>query len=204
MPTQVSSEHYTRREYDTKGRWTSYWHQADEVLRTGAKRCLEIGGGSGVVRAYLELRDVEVVTVDFAADLRPDRVGDVRALPCADGEFDAALCCQVLEHIPFDDVPTAVSELARVTSGTAIVSIPQSGRYVELRLRIPPFKPIGGVAKLPGLRRFEPNEQHHWEAGTRDYPLRKVRGALTGPFACRNEYLVREHPYHRFFVLDRR
>lgn len=204
MPAQVSPDHYTHHDYDIKGRWASYWHQADEVLRCGAQRCLEVGVGNGLVRAALERRDVEVVTVDFDEVLKPDRVGDVRDLPCADGEFEVVVCCQVLEHIPFEDVPRAVDELARVTTGPAIVSIPQSGRYAELAVRIPPFRRLAGVLKLPGMHRFEFDGQHYWEAGTRNYRLRDVRRVLTGPFECRREYLVQEWPYHRFFVLQKR
>lgn len=40
-------------------------------------------------------------------------VGDVRAIPAADGHFDAVLSTQVLEYVP--DVESAVGELARVT-----------------------------------------------------------------------------------------
>lgn len=64
----------------------------------------------------------EVVTTDLhRTDV--DRPGeDIQALGFADGEFDLVVCNHVLEHVP-DDL-AAVRELARVTAGVAVVSVP--------------------------------------------------------------------------------
>jgi SAM-dependent methyltransferase len=66
--------------------------------------------------------DAEVVTTDLhRTDV--DRPGeDIQALGFADGEFDLVVCNHVLEHVPDDRA--AVAELARVTRGVAVVSVP--------------------------------------------------------------------------------
>ena len=202
MP-QVSVEHYFRADYIKKGRWVSYWHQIDEVLRTRPETCLEIGVGNGLVRAYLRSAGIRVVTVDIDPGLEPDRVGDVRELPCGDGEFDVLLCAQVLEHIPFHDVPKAVDELARVARHRAVVSVPQCGRAVAVSVHLPVVGGFMRVAKLPSRRRFEFDGQHYWEAGSRNHPVSSVRRALCARFALVNEYLVPEFAYHRFFILSK-
>ena len=46
-----------------------------------------------------QARDV-VETKSLILELKPDIVGSVTELPINDGEFDVALCCQVLEHLP--------------------------------------------------------------------------------------------------------
>lgn len=42
------------------------------------------------------------------------QVGDMRELPFKDGEFDGALSVAAMDHLRRDDIPTALSETARV------------------------------------------------------------------------------------------
>ena len=55
--------------------------------------------------------------------------GDVHALPFADGAFDAVICSEMLEHVPFDS--RIFTELGRVLrpGGTLIVGTPDYGRW---------------------------------------------------------------------------
>jgi hypothetical protein len=125
---QVATTHYDDwLQYHRKARWVSYWHQITEVLAVKPATCLEIGIGAGFVRDALTKQGLKVTTVDIDEGLGVDRVGDVRNLPCEDGEFDVVLCSQVLEHIPWAAVPSAVAELRRVCRTHSIVSLPQSG-----------------------------------------------------------------------------
>lgn len=58
-------------------------------------------------------------------DIRPvgDVVGDVRALPFADGSFTAGECLHVLEHLLPTDAWQAVAELRRVLAPTAWLEV---------------------------------------------------------------------------------
>jgi SAM-dependent methyltransferase len=201
---QVAPTHYDGPTYDTKERWASYWHQIDEVRAVAASSCLEIGTGNGFVKAYLGSRGIDVTSVDFDPALKPDRVGDVRSLPCADAEFDVVICAQVLEHLPFEDLDVAMAELRRVCRRRVIVSIPRSGRFVRIAFRIPPFRSFSWVTVLPGRRAFAFDGQHYWQAGARTSPLHVVRAVIERHFYVRRDYLVTEHPYHHFFVLEPR
>jgi SAM-dependent methyltransferase len=201
---QVDREHYAKGSYETKARWASYWHQVNEVVATGASRCLEVGIGNGFVQARLAEADIDVTTVDFDPELGPDRVGDIRDLPCADREFDVVLCAEVLEHIPFRDVPAAIAELHRVSKHAAVVSVPQTGRWFELTFRVPPFKRYQLIRRLPSRREWQFDGQHHWELGARNAPYRALSDALERHFTTRRTYVVPENPYHRFYILDRR
>src|SRR5439155_2642894 len=42
----------------------------------------------------------------------------------ADGAVDVALCGQVLEHLPWSDVPRALGELARVSRKGVVLTVP--------------------------------------------------------------------------------
>ena len=111
---QVSRAHYDGKAYRSPERWMSYWHQLETVRATKAREVLEIGLGEGVVARELTHRGVSVVTLDIAEDLKPDIVGSVTAMPIADRAYDAVLAAEILEHIRFEDVGTALAEIARL------------------------------------------------------------------------------------------
>lgn len=101
-----------------------------------AGRVLNAGCGEGAYCPWLESRPgvtrIDNIDLDIPAGyaaLHPDprhhlQSGSLTALPYADASFDAALCTEVLEHIP--DHEAAVAELARVMKpgGTLIASVP--------------------------------------------------------------------------------
>ena len=84
-------------------------------------------------------------------------------MPVEDGAYDAIVCSQVLEHLPFEDVERALAELARVARVGLVVSVPDAtpwagvpyplwfpGWYLdEARARMP----AGRVALLRALAR---------------------------------------------------
>jgi SAM-dependent methyltransferase len=202
---QVPPSHYDWSAYNVKGRWASYWHQIDEVVRSGARSCLEIGTGSGIVRDTLRRLGVDVTVVDIDENLAADRVGDVRALPAEPAEFDVVLCSQVLEHPPSRTPPQAVGELHRVCRSRAIVSLPQSGRDLTIELAVPKLirrRRVHARVNSPKAWRFD--GQHYWQVLSRGTGRRAVRRVLAGSgFRIEREYTVPELTYHRFYVLTR-
>jgi SAM-dependent methyltransferase len=201
---QVPPSHYDWATYDVKPRWNSYWHQIDEVLKSGARSCLEIGTGSGVVRDVLRRMGVAVTVVDIDDALGVDRVGDVRSLPAADGEFDAVLCCQVLEHLPWPEVPVAAAELRRVCSGHAIVSLPQSGSDVLLDVALPKFGRRRVHGRVNSRSGWSFDGQHYWQVLSRGTGRRAVRRVFSDAgFHVEREFTVPEFTYHRFYVLTK-
>ena len=75
------------------------------------------------VFSYLQHHRVPVTTTDLGAP-NVDMHADATALPVMDGEYQLAISCHVLEHIP-DDLK-AMSEMHRILSagGCAIVQVP--------------------------------------------------------------------------------
>lgn len=110
----------------------------DALGAAPGERIAELGCGAGLM-----LREVALAVGEsglaFGMDLSEDqvraaqalgsdlkqldvRVGDLRAIPAADGEFDAVVSMQVLEYVA--DVSAAVREIARVTRA--------GGRFVNV------------------------------------------------------------------------
>ena len=84
----------------------------------GARNALDVATGGGHVARRLREAGIEVVTVDSAPGMQPDVVTRSEELPFADGSFDVVACRVAAHH--FDDVQTAMSEMARVSRDRVI------------------------------------------------------------------------------------
>jgi SAM-dependent methyltransferase len=132
----------------------------------------DLGAGPGHVAAYLHAGGVATVAVDLspamAAIARHDHglpavVGNVTALPVADGSLAAAIAFFVLIHLADDEIAAAAAELARVLrpGGVAIVSfhvgdevrhLPEwHGHAVDLDFRFFSVAAIRGILAEAGL-----------------------------------------------------
>jgi SAM-dependent methyltransferase len=112
--------------------------ELDDVVATVAAtqphaRVLEVGCGEGEIARRLADRFDDVLALDLPdADLRADWAeltgprflhADVLELPLADDAVDVTLAVEVLEHVT--DPGRALAELARVTAGDLIASVPR-------------------------------------------------------------------------------
>ena len=62
----------------------------------------------------------EVVSTDPAPGMQPDVICRAEDLPFADGSFDVVTCRVAAHH--FEDVETAVREMARVSNGLVLIA----------------------------------------------------------------------------------
>jgi 2-polyprenyl-3-methyl-5-hydroxy-6-metoxy-1,4-benzoquinol methylase len=199
---QVEPQHY-HDGYDTRERFISYWHQADQILRRAPKNVLEVGIGSGFLHRYLRTRGVDVHTLDFDARLEPDTVGSVLALPFADAEFELVCCYETLEHLPWENFAQAVAELSRVARRWVLVSVPDVTPCVRVDLARNDRPWAHGLRDLPNLRPKAHvfDGQHYWEIGKRGFPRRRIEAALTeAGLELEERFRVFELPYHHYFA----
>jgi SAM-dependent methyltransferase len=180
MPAPESdAARYTRLEYYSPERMAQYFFQIESVREAKARSVLEIGTGPGVVAHVLRRAGLQVTTCDVDPELGADVCGDVRHLPLPDNAVDFALCCQVLEHLPFADFATAVKELARVTRDRFLISVPYTSRAVYCLHKWPFDRKRGWVMHFGWpLNTADMVQGHFWEAGRAGYPKRKIIAAI--------------------------
>ncbi len=203
---QVGKEHYARGSYRLQDRWNSYWHQMDLVQDTSPHTVLEIGMGGGTVTRELRASGISVTTVDIAEDLHPDVVGSVTALPFANDSFDTVLAAEILEHIRFEDVPTALREISRVARASAIISVPHPGYVFSLSFKLPLLHKVSLFGKVPFFwesHRFD--GEHYWELGKRGYSVSSfIAMATVAGLVLVASFVYPDDPAHRFFLFSKR
>ena len=199
--------HYAGDAYNSASRFFSYGHQLRELWMLHPRNILEVGVGSGVISSVLRNSPVELTTLDFDPELKPDVVASVDDIPLPSETFDVVMCCEVLEHLPFEKFDRALRELHRVSRSHVMITLPQCTPVA--RLCVPVFSALGRklVIPLPSLRaRRKPQcDEHFWEIGLKGYPLKRIVSAIEAAgFSVIKTRRIWENPYHRMFVLRKK
>jgi hypothetical protein len=190
--------------YDDKSRWVSYWYQIREILNFNPRKVLVIGKGNGLVSDYLKLCGVEATTLDIDESLKPDVVSSVLNMPFSDNFFDVVLCAQVLEHLPYNDFPKALSEIKRVIKLGAVISLPHFGPAIKFLLKIPLLPEIKFLLKIPYPKKHLFKKEHFWEIGEWGFPAGRIKREFKkAGFSIAKDFVVFEKPLHHFFVLKK-
>lgn len=95
---------------------------------------IDVGGGEGVlVERLVECGFRNTVGIDLHAPFSDGKMvkGDILGLPFQDGAFDAAICLDVLEHIPLHLQIDAARSIERVLKpgGFALISVPNMAHF---------------------------------------------------------------------------
>lgn len=174
-------------DYYTDKRIVHQWMQVHLMRDLPIARVLEIGPYFGLVTAMARNAGYEVLTLDIEGE--PDIVGDVRDLDAAaiaSHDLDAIVCCETLEHLPFEQVDGVLSRLAETGVRYLILSVPYSGSQFGLTLYANrhTMRKRTFLKSFRGLKTFEaPADRadwthHHWEVGYRNMPLKRWRGQV--------------------------
>lgn len=207
---QIDSARYNKG-YDDLFRFISYHAQIDLIVQHRPEKMLEIGKGNGFVSSYIKNLGIAIDTCDFDERLNPTIVADVRQLPIQDNTYDLVTAFEVIEHIPWEDVPTALAEIARVATGRVIISIPYSSTGFEWICKFPGIETLTGkkyidlFVRIPlFFRKHIFYGQHYWEMGKREFPISKIRALFETHFVIEREFSPPLNKFHYFFVLRKR
>ncbi len=201
---QVDKTHYEGKAYRSAERWISYFHQMALVWQTHPKNVLEIGIGSGVVARELKAQGCDVTTIDIAEDVHPDVVGSILALPFPPASYDVVLAAEILEHIRFEDVEKALSELARVSRKSVVISVPHPGWVFSFVCKLPLLPRTAFLFQIPFFwKKHTFNGEHYWELGKKGYSTERflaVARAVGLTLIYSKKYA--DDPSHRFFLFS--
>ena len=197
---------YNPASYLAPSRLASIGHQVSYLHRYFPdSSVLEVGVGSGMATDLARRMGHRVSTLDVDAKLFPTILASVTEIPVEEGAFDAFSCCQVLEHLRWEDAQRAISELRRIAALGGVISVPTSRPRVGIRVF--PYSGSFATLMLPNLwpRRWHINcpEEHQWELGL-GVSVGRFRRAIRGAgFRIDEERQPIENPYHHFFVVTR-
>jgi SAM-dependent methyltransferase len=203
---QTTSTHYGFARYMNMSRWSCYYTQIHETLTLKPETVLEIGPGDGLYGWYMQKQGITYAAADHADDIAADfRVNlGFEPLPIPDKSFDVVSAFQVLEHIPWERVDGALSELARVTKKHLLLDIPQSGFHLKFALKIPTLPYVQCHTVLPRPTTHVYDGFHYWEVGKKGYSPARVRQTIKKYFVIEKEFSIFQKPQERFYVLSKR
>lgn len=157
---------------------SSFIYQIKNVRDFSPQSVVEIGVGSGFTSSYLRSAGYDVTTVDINQNLNPDVCSDLANLPNIKFEksFDLVVCCQVLEHIPLDELESNLEILSKL-GRNLYLTLPSYYSYFGLGgiLRLPHIrKDFGLYFKSPFRTKNLNDGIHLWEVDSENKSNRKV------------------------------
>ena len=205
---QVNSDYYEFKNYMSKERWCSIYHQIDEIISRKPDSVLEVGMGQGVTKNYVKSNfNIKYDTLDIDEELKPDFVGSILEMPFDDSQYDIVCSYQVLEHLPFALFHEALSELFRVAKQAVIISLPNAQKMFKFQIT---WVYKSRLYKCPffRLKQLKPHDQHHWEINRKGFEINVVRKVLLDTaqksgFALCKEYRDWDNPVHHFFIMEK-
>jgi len=210
MTDYNSSKIYTTAGSDDLGTFKSYYYQVKFITELKPDNILEVGIGNKTLNNYLKQHGLSVTACDFDEILNPDVIADVRKLPFKDNEFDVVCAFQIIEHIPWEDVPKAFAELQRVSKRNVIFSIPYTPVSIGIVIKSSIIKRLFGTWTFDFFinlefitRKWKYDGVHCWEMGKKNYPRKKVRNLVLQYFDILQEKRV-DLSYQYFFVLEKK
>ena len=166
------------------------WFQLHLLDGLAVQKVLEVGPNLGLVSALLANAGFTVTTMDVlpSQDPRPD-------IPHIQGELtgmdsarlaghDAILCCETLEHLPWDRVQGVLAKFHAAAPRYLIISVPYMGFQIDWRLYLNAvtLRSKFSFKKLNFLFRFKEDRTdpwgHKWEAGYRGHSLAALEGKI--------------------------
>lgn len=157
--------------------WTRHFHVIRDLCALVDGDVFEVGTGDGVVKRCVQPFVRSYTVMDLNANLRPEVHGNLLDHQAAlVGRFDAAICTEVLEHLPFAELPRCLAHLASYLrpGGRLFLTLPHRKGHmlvVTPRQRLLKWRfPFGTTSLSEAYNRFvrrriwiDPN--HCWEIG---------------------------------------
>lgn len=201
----LAREEYFGPGYFALPQLTSQAQQVHDIFSMRPESILEIGPGNGFVSTFLRMAGFDVTTADINPALEPDICAPLAEIPAhLNGRrFDLVVCCEVLEHMPFEQFEANVRAMREIGD--------------RLYMTLPNYKKafgIGGFLRLPrisrpigwylSVRQNRPlTDQHFWEVGyRRECSLAAVTSVLRRHYGKVSTERYPLNAYHQAFFAE--
>lgn len=187
--------------------FTSYNYQLSTIKKLNPTSILEVGTGGKVIFNILKECGYDIKSCDFNKKLNPDVLGDIRMLPCKNNSFDVVCAFEVLEHIPFGDVESAIHEMHRITKQYVVISVPYPGICLEWIFKSNLLKNSKRIIfKIPFFLQShnKTGNTHQWELGRRTTTKKQFESKIMEMFDIVHQFSPYLNDYHHFYVLKKK
>lgn len=171
-------------------------------------RILEIGKGNGFVSNFFKSMGLDVTTFDINENLEPDVVGDILKLSeyFEDNTFDLVICCEVLEHLPFEYLEKSLKQIFKVNSKMFFLTLPEFKSFSGLGILIRIFNKRKFFTFNFGTKaKHKLAKQHFWELDSSERSSKEeIKKLLKVFFNIINIGRFKLNPYHNFFILSKK
>ncbi len=146
--------------------------------------------------------------MDINPNLMPDVVGDVRDINkhFHPGEFDLIVCCEVLEHLPFEHFENIIRDFSSISSNHVYLTLPRAQKILlnmSFTLKIPFIKRQEWDLHI-AVPSSQTGVEHFWELDSSSQTRRKTITEILSRY-YNIERFEREiqNPYHNHIILSR-
>ena len=142
--------------------------------------------------------------------MNPDIVGSVTDIEkIVDKKYDCILCCQVLEHLPFEMLDNVLSQFQKITNKNVIISLPNNDfRLITAKVFLPFIRNFSFKILFPKFwhRHFRLEKEgfgeHYYEVGAfKECKDKNIRKIMNQYFQIVNKFNPIENVYHIFYIL---
>ncbi len=199
----LERDRYLNEGYFSIWAMSSFIHQIHDIYNLKPKNIIEIGIGNGFTSSYLKSAGYDITTCDINENLKPDHVLPVQELETvfANGQFDLAVCCEVLEHIPFEEFEPAIAAIAAV-SDRLYLTLPNYQKFFGFSgyFDVPRIRQLFNLGLyLPIPHKIIP--EHFWELDSHKYSKSKnIISILKKYFPKVKTRNYKLNRYHRAFI----
>jgi|TARA_B110000003_G_scaffold276376_1_gene322512 hypothetical protein len=177
--------------YYSEKRIVHQWFQVKLLENLPVQRIMEIGPAYGVPTALLANAGYEVTTLDFMErkllGASSHIIADLwKADPKVYSNQDCILCCEVLEHFPFEKSCDLLTKFYKSKVPYLVLSVPYNAPQLNFNLYINSHtvKKYTAFKFRNSFRSFKKGDPvdgqlgHQWEIGFKNYPLKKLKNAI--------------------------